>query len=1285
VKALEEHYEIHEQIGAGSFAAVFRATQKSTRQSVAVKILKEQTNLNLDPDTRLRHFTREIQLCAKLNHPNIVQLIDGGITQAGQVFSVFALVDGVALSDATRNGAMSVSDLIPLMLQVLEGIGYAHGMGVIHRDIKPSNIMICDAGTQKNAMVLDFGIGRWLENQTSSRANPSTLGDLLGTPAYAAPEQFNDGSVDERADLYSWGLTFFEGISGQPVFRGSFGEVLLQQLSPDEIELPPEIINSPVGTIIRDVVRKHPDDRPESAEEVLRELRPVAHRLQASTSVSNPPGTLGSRRVTVVCMRILPPSGKSAQTTSQLRQSIGAIVTRHGGVLAEFLGSRYVAFFGAPRTLERSSERAVLAAAEVVRFALEEEEMSFASAGISTGTIPARHADAHRELLGLTQVDVAIDLTTRAPVGEVWLCDRTRELIRDEIVVEPLQTSESPAPLFRLASLRSLKTPTVASSLTRMIGRDIEIARIENGWNAARRGDPSAFLVTGEAGIGKTRLVRQLCLGVEPQDYIEFRCFPELQHSPFHPVVNFLQDWIGDRAIDLAFEGLSLSSADLKFIAHLLGVGALPNVSDLSADRVRENTMRALQNALFARARQSPLLLIVEDVHWIDHSSQTLLQRLLIELAVSDRTTKMMLLLTSRTRDNPNWSTGELQRIELGRLSRGDSQQVVREITTTFEEIDQRLVHLLARRGDGVPLYLEELARMATSSVAGTTEGKGALAVRIPETLRDILAGRFDALRPRVQSTAQMAACIGRQFDVQILAALHEDPGRLSRELAALVRSGVVRERTKDGRAIYNFSHSLICDFAHDSMDDDTRKRVHRKIAEFLSDPKNKSVVGREPARLAQHFEHAADYENAFAQWQTAGYLASQGSAHYEAIEAFERALAILRGGHEVADRSQREIDIELALGNAYQLVYGYASKNARDAFERANQLSESAPGSRQLFNSLSGLWGYYAMCSDSERTEALVPRLKEIANATDSLSAKGVASCSEGITAFFRGDLRESLSILASATSLYNQAYAKRVQTYPNVSWTSPMLLSPTYYAWCLSLDCQFAEAVDQVDSAIEQARPIGAHAAVQAMTYAVAVGESMRDSERVWEYSNLVLDSSREHGFDQHEAAGRCARAWALAMRGDVDRALKEIHEGYQLFNAIGSSLCIVYRSVFFAEVLMAAEQFEEAISLVNTVLNEGRDKLEHVFDADMHRVKGDCLLLLGKKSEALNEFETAAALGAKNSARLFEIRALNRLVRLGSEDRHRVRLAELLSSVSGRVMTAELEDAHSLAAIP
>jgi TOMM system kinase/cyclase fusion protein len=1300
-------YALEEPLGQGGFARVFRATQRSTGQTVAVKILERGVSAEPGAEEPAARFRREVEICARIGHPNVVRLIDAGAAADGQLFAVFEYVPGRSLDRLlAEEGPLEPREATRLMAQVLDAIGCAHHHGVVHRDLKPANVIVDESGLRRNARILDFGVGD-VAARREVREEGRTTGETVGTPAYAAPEQLRGERASPRSDLYAWGLVALECLTGEPAVRGStLQEILSRQLAPEPVEIPEAVRSLPIGRALAAAVAKDPAERPASAAELLAWLADEAPRGAGARARpgTDPAATRERKRqLTVLCARAVASHEASLEVRDArlraMRDRLLASVREYGGSVIAKAGSRVVAAFGYPRAREEAA-RAALQAAAAAREALAGEGAATLRAGVHSGVVIAPESLASWEVPDGAAVDTAVDLAARAEDGEILVSHATRSLLRGPAPLEPAGDVDlggvDPIAVYRLTGgPTELRKAAPWTTPTPMIGRDDELARLEAAWQRARGGSPQACLVSGEAGIGKSRLLRELRQRVGTQTWIECRCTPETKHSPFQPIVDWLSAWVRSEPLETLLERLELDVAELRpLLAGLLELPPDPRypARQLSPERRRERTLEAVVQLLFAAAKRAPLAFVLEDLHWADPTTTEWLSALTqevrrAEIFETEPDLPLLVVLSARPDFEPPWSLPEVPLIQLARLPRQQAETLARAATALATEFDEEALDELVARADGVPLFLEEMGRMLSEAAREDPESARRAVRQVPATLRDLLNARIDRLHEDVRRTAQTAACLGPEFELPLLRTVARREDTLVRDdLDALIRSGVVFRRSRTGSERYLFHHALLRDMAHESMLAGDRRETHRRIAQSLQEPGYQEVAVQQPERLAYHFEEAGQLEQAIDFRELAGKRSSARSAHREAIHQLERALALLRSLPESAERDGREIRLQLGLGGVYIRSQGYAAGPVEVAFGRAMEVCNRFPEQPSLLPVLNGLWGYSLVRGEPDSIRRLVERQRELAESGGGPPQLLLARHAAGATAFYSGEYEAALPLLDEATRLYEAAYEQRMAKGGGL-WRSPASSGPMYLGWCLHLVGRAEQGLARQLRALELAERLGdAYVHVEAMTHVVALLHDRREPERTLELSDRIVALAEELGFPFWLGIGKSARGWAHCHLGAVDDGTAEIEEGLATYARTGSMVPLVYRLSYLAEAHLLARRSREGIAVIDDALERCRGRLDRFYDAEMLRLRGELLLLEDAGAEGAEaEFLHALELARRQGARLFELRAAMSLARtrarVGRRDEARVLLAPLLGRFDEGFETPDLLEASAL----
>ncbi|MBM3523877.1 MAG: hypothetical protein FJX57_13045, partial [Alphaproteobacteria bacterium] len=646
------------------------------------------------------------------------------------------------------------------------------------------------------------------------------------------------------------------------------------------------------------------------------------------------------------------------------QNTVAGEISRLDGFTAKLMGDGVLAYFGWPKAHEHEAERAVRSGlaivAAVAKLSGGGEKLS-ARVGIATGLVvvgdlAGEGAAQEQAVVGDTP-NLAARLQGLAEPGTVVIAEATRRLLGDVFALRTLGAQSlkgiaEPVPAYAVLGERALESrfaSRAGETVAPMVGRDEELALLMRQWREAVAGEGRAVLVVGEAGIGKSRLIRALREAVLPDrpTVLLYQCSPSHADSPLWPVMQQLAfaarfepgDDTATRRAKLA--GIVADAERRDLLASLLGIpGDAEPLAALLPQERRRRTLQALVEQLGDLAARAPVLVLMEDVHWIDPSTIELLQRILEAIA----SRPVLVVLTSRPEAEPALgSFPHLSRLVVSRLGRTAVEAMVGRLLEA-RALDAEVRAQILARTDGVPLFVEELTKAVLEA---SPAGKG---ITVPATLQDSLLARLDR-DPLMKSVAQIAACIGREFDHALLAAIADlAAAELSRGLDALVTAELVYRRGTPPDASYAFKHALVRDTAYESLLKSRRRTLHGRIAEALAARSDSA-----PELLALHFTAAGQIEPALDHWERAGRVAIARSAPREAVAHLGKAIALLERWPDGEDRLVRERRLQAALGGALVTVAGYGAAATRQAFARAYALAGDGCEPATMFPILMG------------------------------------------------------------------------------------------------------------------------------------------------------------------------------------------------------------------------------------------------------------------------------------------------------------------------------------------
>jgi TOMM system kinase/cyclase fusion protein len=1312
--ALAPDYELLTELGHGSYGTVFKAIQQSTSQLVAIKVQELDDTEAVDVRAaRLGRFDRETKLCAALSHPNIVRILDKG--QRGQfLFIVFELVPGTTLGELLREGALQVDHAVFLMSQVLDALEGAHHQAIVHRDLKPENIMVADAGTQRYAKVLDFGAGAFLPGSVERGGNLTRSQEILGTPCYSAPEQLRGDPATERSDLYAWGLVFLECLTGRRVLDGAtLAEVFHRQLSGAEIVLPPAIATHPLGEVLRRALAKAPQERIASA----RELR----RLLASTRTGDLVGPISSvppparpaktltvgigrsgeqRQATLLCcsLNVVARGGQAAdlEALDALQRDqlslCGDVIARFGGVVAGVLANRLIGVFGVPQASDSDARRAARAALELasrmnLRRALLASQRGLdieLRIGIHTGIVIV-------DLDGAPSgpaFNVAARLESLADPNTTWVSDATRNLIHRHLRLQPVEPARQ-VDLPQAIRAYSLVGEPLSDSVhglregapsSTFVGRAAELELLRQHFRAAQAGHGSAVLIRGEPGIGKSRIVHELRVQALQSGALSFdaQCLPEDVNTALRPVLAVLRQHFdlegagvqgGLERLNAALVAAEMDPVEVApVVRHWLAVASALGTTALqpATDKQRALVLEAFEKILCSAGRHRGGLVVVEDLHWADPTTLELLRR----MAAVASNHPVLVLLTARSGFDAE--PAGIKVIELSKLEREAVERLIQ--ASAGSELDRSAVELIADRTDGVPLFVEELTRSMLEQAEHA--GVAAAPVPVPAGLRDLLNSRLDRTG-RAKETAQLAAVIGRDFDLDLLSVVSErTPETLQAHLDVLAASDLVRRQLHAEGSRYVFRHALIRDAAAEGLLASTRKAVHQKVAEAL-ESRFSDRVKHDPARLAWHFELAQLSHKAVAYRLEAGRQAASASAYKEAIEHLNSGLRTLAGTENSPERAATEIDLRNALGAALLPTAGYAADAVVDTFVRSRDLlAVAASSSIQRFTTLKGLWTFHNARADYEAALDFCRQLQSLAESENSPEFFLNASQCRTQTALLLGRFTECVRSSEECERWFDpKSQQENVLRYGGDPWLTAIA------AECLAqvLLGNVGRARIRLDTALQAAARMRSpnHEAMlvaQGAALELFVGSCSPDPKRAMRLcfarTSQALELASKHGLDHAAAYAQLIGAMAACVTGD-DGSTEAMSQAIAMWRMAGIQAALGWHYAYLAQGLLVRGDFEGAAAAADSAVAHSHERGEGYGASEAYRVKA--LVLSAAEGASFDEhhsvlaFERAIQYAREQDAHWLELRAAYSFVRCARKDGHRQARAALQEAIS------------------
>jgi TOMM system kinase/cyclase fusion protein len=1319
-------YRLLTKLGEGGMGEVFKAYDERLDRWVALKRIS--SHRCRDGVLRER-LLREARASARLSHPAIVQVFD--LVQAdGADCIVMELVEGSPLSLLLRKGPLEVPQAVALACEIAAALAAAHARGIVHRDLKTENVMVTPEG---HAKVLDFGISKRLGADESEPSLTGT-GLVVGTLRAMAPEQARGQEIDQRADLFSFGVLLYEMVAARSPFQGADAAATLHRLC-FEPHIPLRKVDprlpAELSFLVDRLLEKRPESRPAVAEvmAVLAELcgEPRQDRSDGSTTLLEMPpaaapisGSRSSaaverRQVTVLSCGLIHAVDVPADPEEMIEampclQALAAETARRfEGRVVPGTGEDCRIYFGDIQAHEDDVRRAVHSALEIVSRSRDWQDGFAVRIGIHTGPMVVARTGSPEAAFG-DAPGIAVVLKSLAGARTVVVSDSTFPLIEgyfecEELAAVALQAAQRPLRTYRVVAERAAHHRVHgagAGALTPLVAREQELSLLLARWDLAREGRGQVVLVSGEAGVGKSRLVLELRHRVQSagSQWLESHGSPFHRDSPLYPVAQWLEQWIGsDRSdppesrLERLAEALSRHGLALEAVPLLAALLSLPAserypLPALPPEAQRHKTLEALVALLLATAEQRPLLLVIEDLHWVDPSTLELLGL----LGAQAEAAPLLLVLTFRPEFEPRWEQrSSVTRLTLALLSRSQAGLMIDQLAAG-RHFSPAQREQIAARTDGVPLFIEEMTKMILES---SPAGAGQVSSRttgtqpsldIPDTLGGWLMARLDRLGT-AKEVAQLAATLGREFSHELLLAVspwkEEDLGR---ELDRLVQAELLFRRGQPPRLRYLFKHALLQDAAYASLLKSDRQRHHQRIAETLAG-RIPGIADSQPELAAHHYTMAAMYEKAIVFWQRAGERALQASAYREALGHLERAFGLLANLPEGGDRDELEIGLQLFLGMVKGATQSPASPETGEAYARAFELCQRGGDPLQLSSAQWGLYTYHAVRGQPRQSLELAHQLLDMAERQGDLALRINALEAVSFSLLITGNIvdtrphLETLIILGRPQASTSDSLRLRHRII------DPLLGGMVYLSWTLWLLGYPDQAVEHSREPLKLMRHTSfafTHALMRFWSASLHIFR--REPEEVQPLARESVDLTTEQNIQLFLLTANFQLGWVAAEKGDAEAGIETMQRALDACLATGTIAGSTVHFCFLATHLLNAGRFDEGLATVERALALSADGGQCIMDAELYRLKGELIQGLGAAVDAVeDEFHRALDTARRQSARSLELRAAMSLARLWDRQGRKAEARDLLAPVyewfTEGFDTRDLQEARSL----
>ncbi|MET4804170.1 adenylate/guanylate cyclase domain-containing protein [Bradyrhizobium sp. LB11.1] len=1027
----------------------------------------------------------------------------------------------------------------------------------------------------------------------------------------------------------------------------------------------------------------------------IRELHAPGDIASPAASAESPLDSAERRQLTVMFCDLVGSTALSTQLDPEdLRKIIGAyhrtcaaVVERHGGFVAKYMGDGVLVYFGYPRAHEHDAEHAAEAALALIGAVAKldtavpgplEIRVGIATGLVVVGDIVGSGEAQERGVVGETP-NLAARLQAIAKPGMVVIADATRRLLGDlfqltSLGAQDLKGLAGPVQAWAVECMNSTESRFDAlhgRGLGALVAREPECASLQRSWSKARASQGQIVLISGEAGIGKSRLVTAILdqANADAPTQLRYHCSPQHTNTALHPIVkqmerraNFARDDDTKTRLDKLDAMLGRSSASVLDRALLAGLLELVNdgrypAENLTPAQRRQRALEAIVLEIQNLTRSCPVLIIFEDLHWIDPTSLELLSQLIDAIAALP----VLLVATFRTEFVPPWTAGpHVTAMPLTRLDPQETEALVNEVIGAAS-LPAPVLKEIIDRADGIPLFVEEMTKavLEAGTEARMAGAIPAAASAVPATLHASLMARLDRLGP-AKEVAQMAAAIGREFSHALLASIAPvaDP-ELGRSLDRLVAAGLLFRQGEPPHANYLFNHALIQEAAYGTLLREKRRALHAALAQSI-ELDFADIADGQPEVLARHCSEAGQLEKAASVWSKAGRRSLSRSALVEAAEQLSRALNLIAALPETAVLRRERITLQIELANALIHTKGHAAPETRAVFaqaralvQQAESLGEETDDPLVLFAVLYGFWVASRMSFQAEVTRELAAQFQTLAEQRKAETPLVLGHLLMGISLVLAGDFTSGFVELDRVEVLYDRARHRSLATrfghdilVSGLSWRA---LSN----WALGrADAAKADA----EHALREAREFG-HAAslMYALAHVSLTLIQLGQLAAVAALADELVQLAEEKRSIFWKAYGMLLRGRGLSLEGNDSAAADLIEAGISAMRSTGATAYAPWYLSALAAAYARSGRAEAGQRLVENALARISESGESWHEPEAYCIAAEVELALvpPNTARARTHFERALVVARIQMAKPFELRAAEGLKSLAPSE--------------------------------
>ncbi len=990
----------------------------------------------------------------------------------------------------------------------------------------------------------------------------------------------------------------------------------------------------------------------------------------------------------------------------QFQELCTKVALKFDGIVVQMTDQGLLVCFGFPLAFEDATQRAVTSSLAILHEVTALNDWWQKHKSVTLSARMAIHSglavveetgssDGSTSLSITGQVrNVASKLETVAEPNSVVISSSTHRLVRNSFEFESLGAHTIKGVTGKTEVFRVIREATSdgrhrqsdSIKLTPLIGRDTEVSMLRERWEQAEEGMGQVVLLSGEAGLGKSRLIRVIrdfaCQQSDREDspLVEWKCSPYHKNSSLYAAIDFFERMLEfdqekrtgaklDR-LEQHLEKYNLNGhEELALMSALLSLPSDGRIAALDMTPLQQKikTLELLKDWLREYSADDCVLFSVEDLHWADPTTLEFLGMLVPEIA-NDR---ILTLLTFRPEFTAPWKSPAHQSVvALNRLTKRQMTELM-HLKSGIKRLPQQVVDQIIERTDGVPLFVEEFTQMLVDSgtireVEGEFEMSGTFPIHeIPATLHELLMARLDRMASNLD-VVQLAATIGREFKYELISAVSSvDKEELQTELAKLVEAEMLFPRGRGNNISYQFKHALIQDAAYTSLLKTKRQGFHQRIADVLEEdfPATRET---QPELLAYHFTEAGAAQRAITYWLKAGQRSIQRSANAEAIDQLTRGMALLSSLEPSAARDHIELQLLVALAIPLTATKGYVAKEVEQAYMRAREICLKANDPKQLLPVLHGLYRFYVVQGDNQRAYQLGQEILEWAGKVDLPDYIMEAHRSLGLTLVFIGHFEEARSHTEKGFSLYNHEQHKDHAFIYGADPGMIFLTMGSWAAWNLGYPEQALRLSEQALQLTEEFHHI--HSRAFAVSVNANTFYNCGDWDRCERLSDEAITLSTEQGFPFWMSWGTIMKGAAWIQKGRVQEGIHLIEQGLKRYEMLGVGMGRPTQLAFLAAAYNSLGRHDEAQKCLDQGFAIVEKREGDVYEAELHRLKGIVLLNIDAKNNADAEacFQKSMSVAKRQKARSLQLRTAINLAELDrSQGRTEKALKDLTES--------------------